>query len=61
MDVGVIYELGARFAIDGGVQFGVAGPSSSFAAFGGLSVIVGGERTLNGRQRKVKAPAAKRR
>ncbi len=61
MDAGVIYELGARFAIDGGVQFGVAGPSSNFAAFGGLSVIVGGERTLNGRQRKIKTPKVNRR
>jgi hypothetical protein len=61
LDTGVIYELGSRFAIDGGVQFGIGGPAASFGAFGGLSIILGGERTLNGRQRKVKTPTAKRR
>ena len=52
MDTGVIYELGSHFAIDGGVQFGLGGTATSFGAFGGLSIIVGGERNLNGRQRK---------
>ena len=61
LDTGVIYELGSHFAIDGGVQFGVGGPASDFGAFGGLTVIVGGERALNGRQRKVKTPAVRRR
>jgi hypothetical protein len=61
MDTGVIYELGSHFAIDGGVQFGLGGPSASFGAFGGLSIIVGGERNLNGRQRKVKTPKTKSR
>jgi hypothetical protein len=61
LDTGVIYEVGSHFAIDGGIQFGVGGPASDFGAFGGLTIIVGGERELNGRQRKVKAPAAKRR
>jgi hypothetical protein len=56
MDTGVIYELGSHFAIDGGVQFGVRGPSADFSAFGGLSMIVGGRRALNGRERKP-APA----
>jgi hypothetical protein len=56
MDTGVIYELGSHFAIDGGVQFGVSGPSADFSAFGGLSMIVGGRRALNGRERKP-APA----
>ena len=59
LDTGVIYELGSHFAIDGGVQFGVAGSSADFGAFGGVSMIVGGERALNGRQRKIKTPVAK--
>jgi outer membrane putative beta-barrel porin/alpha-amylase len=59
MDTGVIYELGSHFAIDGGVQFGIGGPASDFGAFGGLSIIVGGERALNGRQRRVKPPTVK--
>jgi hypothetical protein len=61
LDTGVIYELGSRFAIDGGVQVGIGGPAANFGAFAGLSIIVGGERTLNGRQRKIKTPQAKRR
>jgi hypothetical protein len=52
LDTGVIYELGSHFAIDGGVQFGIRGPSADFGAFGGLSMIVGGRRALNGRERK---------
>ena len=61
IDTGVIYELGSHLALDGGVQFGVAGPASDFGIFGGVSVILGGERNLNGRDRKVKAPKVKRR
>jgi Putative MetA-pathway of phenol degradation len=60
IDTGVIYELGSRFAIDGGVQFGIAGPAPDFGAFGGLTVIVGNKRTLNGRQRTIKARKATR-
>jgi Putative MetA-pathway of phenol degradation len=59
LDTGVIYEFGSHFAIDGGVQFGVAGSSAGFGVFGGVSMIVGGEHALNGRQRKVKTAAAK--
>jgi len=61
MDTGVIYELGARYAFDAGVQWGVSGPASDFGVFAGLTVIVGGDHGLNGRQRSVKAPPAKRR
>ena len=57
-DTGVIYELGSHFAIDGGVQFRVHGPSADFSAFGGLSMIIGGRRALNGRQRKIKTATA---
>ena len=59
LDTGVIYELGSHFAIDGGVQFGIGGPASNFGIFGGLSLIVGGERELNGRQRRVKPATVK--
>ena len=61
MDAGVIYEFGPRFALDGGLQFGLTGPSSDFGVFAGLTVIVGGNRGLNGRQRAIKLPPAKRR
>ena len=59
LDTGVIYELGSHFAIDGGVQFGVGGPSTDFGAFGGVSMIVGGRRALNGRERKPARPASR--
>jgi hypothetical protein len=61
IDTGVIYELGAHLALDGGVQFGVAGPASDFGVFGGISVILGGERALNGRARKAPAPKVRQR
>jgi hypothetical protein len=54
IDTGVIYEVGSHFAVDGGVQFGLGGSSASVGVFGGLSMIVGGEHALNGRQRKIK-------
>jgi len=60
-DTGVIYELGSHFAIDGGVQFGIGGPSADFGAFAGLSIVVGGERALSGRHRKVNTPKVRRR
>jgi len=53
MDTGLIYELRSHFALDSGVQFGLAGTSPGFAVFGGVSILVGAERALNGRQRKV--------
>lgn len=62
-DVGAIYELGARFAIDGGVQFGVSRDAPGFAAFGGLSIVVGdilGNHGVHARQRKTQERAARR-
>ncbi len=56
IDVGVIYELGSHFALDGGVQSGIGGPAADFAVFGGVSVVFGADRSVNGRQRKVSAP-----
>ena len=61
LDTGVIYELGSHCALDGGVQFGIGGPASDFGVFGGVSIIVGGQRELNGRQRRVKTATVKRR
>ena len=55
-DTGVIYELGAHYAIDGGVQVGIGGPAANFAVFAGVSVVFGADRSVNGRQRKVSAP-----
>ena len=60
IDTGIIYELGSHLALDGGVQFGVAGPASDFGVFGGISVVLGAERALNGRERRVKAPKVRR-
>ena len=59
-DVGAIYELGARFAVDGGVQVGVSGSAPSFTAFGGFSIIVGdilGNHGVHARQRRAQERA----
>ena len=41
LDAGAIYELGVRYAIDGGVQIGLTADAPAFTAFGGLSIVVG--------------------
>ncbi|MBI3490595.1 MAG: transporter, partial [Acidobacteria bacterium] len=41
IDAGGIYQIGTRFAIDGGVQIGLHGGPADVAAFGGFSMIVG--------------------
>jgi hypothetical protein len=53
-DAGAIYQLGTRYAIDGGVQFGVHG-SHDLSMFGGFSMIVGdvlGGHGVEGRARE---------
>lgn len=55
IDTGAIYELGARFALDGGVQIGLNRDAPGLAAFGGFSMIVGdilGNHGVHERQRK---------
>ena len=62
-DTGAIYEIGARFAVDGGVQIGASHDAPAFAAFGGLSIIVGdilGNHGVHARQRSAQAHAAAR-
>jgi hypothetical protein len=62
MDAGGIYQLGTRFAIDGGVQIGLHGGPADVAAFGGFSIIVGdvlGGHGPEGRQRRAQARAAR--
>jgi outer membrane putative beta-barrel porin/alpha-amylase len=61
-DAGAIYELGARYALDFGVQFGVTSNAPSFAAFGGVSIIVGeilGAHGVHARQRQQQRRAAR--
>jgi hypothetical protein len=41
INVGTLYVIGRRLALDGGVQFGVTEDASAFSAFGGFSVAVG--------------------
>jgi len=56
MDAGAIYELGARYALDGGVQVNLTGSPKDIAAFGGLSMIVGnilGNHGVHARQRQI--------
>jgi hypothetical protein len=63
MDAGAIYELGARYALDGGMQFGISGSAPRFSAFGGISIIVGdilGGHGVHARQRQQARRAAAR-
>jgi hypothetical protein len=56
IDAGAIYELGSRYAVDGGVQVTVSGEPHDVAAFGGLSVILGnilGGHGVHARQRQM--------
>jgi len=63
-DLGAIYELGSRFAVDGGIQIGVSGNAPDLAAFGGLSIIVGdvlGKHGVHARQRHAQERPSTRR
>jgi outer membrane putative beta-barrel porin/alpha-amylase len=63
IDAGAIYELGARYALDGGVQIGISSNAPAFAAFGGVSIIVGnilGNHGVHARQRQKQRRAAGR-
>jgi hypothetical protein len=56
VDGGAIYELGARYAVDGGVQINLTGSPKEVAAFGGISMVVGdilGNHGVHARQRQV--------
>lgn len=62
IDAGAIYQIGTRYAVDGGVQFGVTANAPRFAAFGGLSMIVGhllGQHGAVARQPAAQARAAR--
>lgn len=62
IDAGAIYQIGTRYAVDGGMQFGVTANAPRFAAFGGLSMIVGdvlGQQGAVARQRSAQARAAR--
>ena len=64
IDAGAIYELGARFALDGGVEVTRTGGASQVAAFGGLSMVVGdilGNHGVHARERQLLRRAAARR
>jgi hypothetical protein len=61
VDGGAIYELGSRYAVDGGVQIGISRNAPAFAAFGGISIIVGdilGGHGVHARQRQLQKRAA---
>jgi hypothetical protein len=62
IDAGAIYELGARYAVDGGVQIGVSHQAPALAAFAGVSMIVGdiaGNHGVHARQRQAARRAAR--
>ncbi len=62
-DAGAIYTVSPRFAIDGGIQFGVTSDAPGFSAFGGISIVVGnilGDHGVHARQRKAQERATHR-
>lgn len=64
IDAGAIYQIGTRYAIDGGMQFGVSANAPRAAMFGGLSMIVGDVLGSHGaveRQRQAERRAAVKR
>jgi len=64
LDFGAIYDLGDRFALDGGIQISRTSGDSQVSAFGGLSMIVGnvlGNYGVHARRMRNQARAAKRR
>jgi len=42
IDTGVLFTLKSRLVLDGGVAFGLSDAAPAFAAFGGLSIALGG-------------------
>jgi hypothetical protein len=63
VDAGAIYQVGARYAVDGGLQFGISGNAPDLAAFGGLSIVVGdilGAHGVHARQRKAQGRTARK-
>jgi outer membrane putative beta-barrel porin/alpha-amylase len=62
IDTGAIYELGSRYAIDGGVQFTAIGSARDVSVFGGVTMIIGdvlGVRGENARERQLQKRAAR--
>jgi hypothetical protein len=62
IDGGAIYQIGSRYALDGGLQFGITANAPRFAVFGGVSFIVGdvlGEQGAVARRRNAQARAAR--
>jgi len=62
VDAGAIYELGARFAVDGGLQINLTG-GRQVALFGGFSMVVGeilGNHGVHARQRQAQDRATRR-
>jgi outer membrane putative beta-barrel porin/alpha-amylase len=55
VDGGAIYQIGTRYAVDGGVQIGATANAPRLAVFGGFSMIVGdvlGRHRADARQRR---------
>ena len=63
VDSGAIYVINPRFALDGGIQFGLTDASPALSAFGGVSVVLGsilGDHGVHARQRQTARRAAHR-
>ena len=63
IDTGAIYQIGTRYALDGGLQFGISANAPGVGVFGGISMIVGSVLGSHGaveRQRQAERRAAAR-
>jgi len=63
IDAGAIYEIGERYAVDGGFELTVSGEPHDVAVFGGLSFIVGnilGQHGVHARQRQIQRRRSRR-
>jgi hypothetical protein len=63
MDIGAIYVINPRFALDGGVQRGLTASAPDLSVFAGLSVVVGNvlrDHGVHARQRQVATRSAAR-
>jgi hypothetical protein len=62
VDAGAIYELGARYALDGGLQINLTGLPKDVSVFAGLSMIVGnilGNHGVHAREHQIQRRQAR--
>jgi hypothetical protein len=64
IDLGAIYTINPRLALDGGAQFGLSRAAPNLAVFGGVSIVLGnvlGQHGVHARQRTAEKRARSKR